>query len=116
MLAPAIVTMRLKCECVEILPAHGPDEIRTCCGKCRVKILQVMATGITQLDISSADISSAGEVLVAMVERDMLCNLSRGGAGMHPTPIQTMLPFAVLQISQYCNMPLNRSTKQWSGR
>jgi hypothetical protein len=111
MLAPAIVTMRLKCECVEILPAHGPDEIRTCCGKCRVKILQVMATGITQLDISSA-----GEVLVAMVERDMLCNLSRGGAGMHPTPIQTMLPFAVLQISQYCNMPLNRSTKQWSGR
>jgi hypothetical protein len=55
-----------------------------------------MATGITQLDISSADISSAGEVLVAMVERDMLCNLSRGGAGMHPTIIQTMLPFAVL--------------------
>lgn len=33
-----------------------------------------MVTGITQLDISSA-----GEVLVAMVERDMLCNLSRGG-------------------------------------
>lgn len=64
----------------------------------------------------SIDISSAGEVLVAMVERDMLCNLSRGGAGMHPTIIRTMLPFAVLQISQYSNMPLNRSTKQWSGR
>jgi hypothetical protein len=65
------------------------------------------------------DISSAGEVLVALVERDMLCNLSRGGAGMHPTIIRTMLPFAVLQISQYSNesnMPLNRRTKQWSGR
>ena len=56
------------------------------------------------------------KLFVVKTERDMLRNLSCGGARIHPTIIRAELHFAVLQVNTHFNMPLNRSVQRRSGQ